>query len=220
MPRHRLAVLFDHVAHGGYPAADGEVEIVPPPPGRAQAVVAFTAHSVIATRLTRSQLLPLLPPGDLGAAVHADTLSYIGQSLGVAPGSLDVVLMAMGSDEDVRVQLRPEESLLGHARVMRARRYRTNVSVWSDERKRVAVILGQGLAGRWEISVDIDPEHRGQALATAVVAASRRLLPADVPIWAQVAPGNAASLRAFLSAGFAPVGAEVLFLPGEPAAAP
>jgi hypothetical protein len=29
-----------------------------------------------------------------------------------------------------------------------------------------------------------------------------------------VAPGNAASLRAFLAAGFAPVGSEVLFLRG------
>ena len=28
-------------------------------------------------------------------------------------------------------------------------------------------------------------------------------------MWAQVAPGNAASLRAFLAAGFVPVGSEV-----------
>jgi hypothetical protein len=215
---HRLAVLLDHVAHGRYPAADGNVEIVTPPPGRAQAVVAFTAHSVVATSLDEATLRPLLPAGDLGAAVHADTLTFIGQQLGAAPGSLDVVLVAMGSDEDVRLQLRPDESLHGHPRVARARRYRSNVSVWSDERQRVAVILGQGLAGRWEISLDIDASYRGQAVASAAVAAARRLLPSDVPMWAQVAAGNAASLRAFLSAGFTPVGAEVLFLPGAGAA--
>jgi RimJ/RimL family protein N-acetyltransferase len=31
-------------------------------------------------------------------------------------------------------------------------------------------------------------------------------------VFAQVAPGNAASLRAFLAAGFRPIGSEVLFL--------
>jgi hypothetical protein len=30
-------------------------------------------------------------------------------------------------------------------------------------------------------------------------------------MWAQVAPGNAASLRAVIAAGFSPVAAEVLF---------
>jgi hypothetical protein len=33
------------------------------------------------------------------------------------------------------------------------------------------------------------------------------------PLWAQVAPANTASLRAFLAAGYRPVGAEVLFGP-------
>jgi hypothetical protein len=39
-----------------------------------------------------------------------------------------------------------------------------------------------------------------------------RLAPRGEPLFAQVAPGNAASLRAFLAAGYRPVGAEVLFL--------
>jgi RimJ/RimL family protein N-acetyltransferase len=41
--------------------------------------------------------------------------------------------------------------------------------------------------------------------------------PSDPPrttpkIWAQVAPGNAASVRAFLAAGYQPVGAEALLV--------
>jgi hypothetical protein len=39
------------------------------------------------------------------------------------------------------------------------------------------------------------------------------LLPAGEQVWAQVAPGNAASVRAALAAGFRPVGAEVLLHP-------
>jgi RimJ/RimL family protein N-acetyltransferase len=44
----------------------------------------------------------------------------------------------------------------------------------------------------------------------AAIAAARHLVPGGEPLWAQIAPGNAASVRAFLAAGFRPVGAEVL----------
>jgi len=37
-------------------------------------------------------------------------------------------------------------------------------------------------------------------------------IPEGDVVFAQVAPGNAASLRAFLAAGFRPIGSEVLFL--------
>ena len=49
----------------------------------------------------------------------------------------------------------------------------------------------------------------GRALAVA----ARHLVPEDRPVWAQIAPGNASSLRAFLAAGYEPVGSEVLFIP-------
>jgi hypothetical protein len=44
------------------------------------------------------------------------------------------------------------------------------------------------------------------------VSAARGLVPAGEPLWAQVAPGNAASMRSTLAAGFVPVAAEVLFM--------
>lgn len=43
--------------------------------------------------------------------------------------------------------------------------------------------------------------------------AARHLVPDGEPLWAQIAPGNAASVRALLSAGFTPVGAEALLVP-------
>ena len=44
-----------------------------------------------------------------------------------------------------------------------------------------------------------------------LVAAARHLTPPGEPLFAQVAAGNAASLRAVGAAGFRPLGAEVLF---------
>jgi RimJ/RimL family protein N-acetyltransferase len=38
-------------------------------------------------------------------------------------------------------------------------------------------------------------------------------MPADELVFAQVAPGNAASVRTFLACGFVPIGSEVLFRP-------
>jgi len=58
--------------------------------------------------------------------------------------------------------------------------------------------------------VEIDPGCRGRGLGRELVAAARHLVPDGTPLWAQIAPGNAASVRAFLAAGYQPVGAEAL----------
>jgi GNAT superfamily N-acetyltransferase len=73
------------------------------------------------------------------------------------------------------------------------------------------VILGRGLALRTEVAVEVEPDHRGQGLAARVLREARRLARPGEALFAQTAPGNAASLRAFLSAGFRPIGSEVLF---------
>jgi L-amino acid N-acyltransferase YncA len=86
------------------------------------------------------------------------------------------------------------------------------VTVYADPDGRGLVTLGRGLAGRWELSVEVAPRHRGAGVGRRLIAAGRRVAPAGEPLFAQVAPSNAASLRAFLAAGFRPIGAEVLFL--------
>ena len=81
-----------------------------------------------------------------------------------------------------------------------------------------AVVVG-GTA--WHVvAADVDPVWVAEQtaddlisgpLGTALAAAAPGLLPDGGPLWAQVAPANTASLRAFLAAGYRPVGAEVLF---------
>ena len=74
------------------------------------------------------------------------------------------------------------------------------------------VVLGRGLAGRREVSLEIDEAARGRGLGRRLLLGARSLIPEGDVVFAQVAPGNAASLRAFLAAGFRPIGSEVLFL--------
>jgi len=61
------------------------------------------------------------------------------------------------------------------------------------------------------MSLEVEPAARGRGLGTALAAAAPAL--GKGPLWVQVAPANTASLRAFLAAGYRPVGAEVLFAP-------
>ena len=70
------------------------------------------------------------------------------------------------------------------------------------------------MAGRVEVSVEVEPEARARGLGRSLARAALALAPAGEPVFAQVSPGNAASLRAFLAAGYRPIGSEVLFLRG------
>jgi GNAT superfamily N-acetyltransferase len=144
--------------------------------------------------------------------MNAEFLAWLGSRLGSPPGSLDVVLGAPGLLGASADPLLREPGRRTHDRVDRAERYREGVSVYSNPDETAVVILGSGLAGRREISLEVDEAARGRGLGRRLVLAARTLVPRGESVFAQVAPGNAASLRAFLAAGFTPIGSEVLFL--------
>jgi hypothetical protein len=91
---HPLRALLEEAAGGRFPPPDGGVRVLPAPPGRSNAVVAFTAHHVIAVDVEPDETLAHLPSPDLGAPVNAKFLAWLGSRLGSPPGSLDVVLGA------------------------------------------------------------------------------------------------------------------------------
>ena len=104
--------------------------------------------------------------------------------------------------------------------VLRAHQYRDDVRVWQTADGAGCVVLGRGLAGRWEVAFEVEPHARGRGLGRALASAALGLLPAGTPVFAQVSPGNSISLRAVLAAGYAPIAAEVLLRPrSQPALA-
>jgi GNAT superfamily N-acetyltransferase len=98
---------------------------------------------------------------------------------------------------------------------VRALRYRDEVRVWRTPDGAGHVLVGRGLAGRWETAFEVEPAARGRGLGRRLAAAATGLVPPGEQVWAQVAPGNAASLRAVLAAGYRPVCAEVLLPPAR-----
>ncbi len=184
---------------------------MPSPAGPSDVVCAFSAHAVIAAAVAERDVRRRLAPDDLGAPMEAGFLVWLGEQLGVMPGMLDIVLVATGDAPATRVQIVPQAGDPA-ARVERARRYRRDVKVFGEAGGRGIGVVGRGLARRWEVAVEVEPAHRNRGLGRELFAAARRFVPEGEPLFAQVSPGNAASLRSVMAAGFKPVGSEVLFL--------
>ena len=204
-----LAELLLAVEAGAFPPADGGLTVVPQPSPRHAAVLAFTAHHVVAADADPSWVRQQLPEADLSAPLNPPFLSALCGKLGRRVNNVDLVTLAAPLPGPVPLRLDPVADR-DHPRVRRALRYRDDVSVWTVEGG--VVLLGRGLGGRWETAVEVDPAYRGRGLGRALATAARHLAPEGRMVWAQVAPGNAASVRAFLAAGFRPVGAEALLV--------
>jgi GNAT superfamily N-acetyltransferase len=214
-PEHRLVRMLRDAARDRFPPADLAVEILERPPGPSDAVVAFSGHNVVAAGLDADEVRAHLPDDDPGGPLSAPFLTWLGLQLETPPGSLDVVLVADGTgrpDDDHPLTEVDETETAFADRIARARRYRTEVRLFADADGRGVVILGRGLAERREVSIEVHPKRRGRGVGVALARAALGLLSESEPLYAQVAPGNVASLRAFLRAGYRPIGAEVLFL--------
>jgi hypothetical protein len=121
-------------------------------------------------------------------------------------GSLDVVLVRHGAGG--RPTLVERSDLEDHPRVQRARHHRRDVRVLGDASG--FVTIGRGLVDRVEMSVELLDHAHGAGAGRQLIDDGLLAIGADELVFAQVAPGNAASLRAFLACGFRPIGSEVL----------
>jgi GNAT superfamily N-acetyltransferase len=203
----RLADLLSDVAGGRYPPPDGSVTILPQPSPRHAGVIAFTAHSVVFVDLDPAWVRGQLPPGDLSGPLLPPFLQAVCRATGRRANSTDLLCVATSRPGPPAIMLTPTMPA-GHPRSARALRYRDDVRAW--ETPGGVVSIGCGVAGRWEVALEVEPGYRGKGLGRELAVAARRLVPEGTPLWAQIAPGNAASVRAFLAAGFRPVGAEAL----------
>lgn len=201
MAVHPLLPVFLSAAAGEFPPADGEVVFLPPLPDGQAAVVSLTARVYLATDQRIAGL------DGYGAALLPEVLRELAGPTGIVD-NLDVTLAAHGLGGGT---LPARADLADHPRVRHAQALRRDVRVHGDERG--LVTLATGLAGRREMSVEL--ENPGRGLGAGLIVEALRLVPAGEPVFAAVAPGNARSLRAFLATGFRPIGSEVILLPGR-----
>ena len=207
---HPLATVLAAAVVGRFPAADGGVEVLPTDNHGTSAVVAMTGHAFVLADVDSDELQRQLPDGTggFGGALHPDVLRWLAGS-DRHIGSVDVVLAARGVGGAATPATPIDGVLAEHRRVARALRHRRDVEVVVEPDG--VVVLGRGLVGRRELSVELfDPTAVSTGAGRRLIAAGLRCVPVGEWCWAQVAPGNARSLRAFLACGFIPIGSEVL----------
>ncbi len=210
MSPHPLRTLLDDAAAGTFPPADGLIDVVPSPGGLADAIVGLTGHFMLAADIDPDEVAARVPPGDFSVPMSAVTLNWLAECLGSKPATFDALLCRIGDGIGVPEWLHEVDGH-DHPRVERASRYRQDMRVFVADDDAAVLIVGRGVCDRWEFGFEVLPHARGRGLGRAVARAAAGLVPAGEALWGQVAPGNAASLRALGAAGFVPVGAEVLF---------
>ncbi|MCX5331226.1 GNAT family N-acetyltransferase [Streptomyces sp. NBC_00140] len=212
-----LRDILDAAALGVFPPPDGSTTVVPQASARDAGVLAFTAHSVVFTDEDPRWVYDTL------AALECDPLAAT-----MNPGFLAAFMARTGRTAETIDAMFVGSPLLGepplalaeitdadHPRIAYARGRRDDVRAWTTDGG--VLVAGRGIGGRLEVSLEVDEDVRHRGLGRLLLTAARQLV--EEPLWAQVAPGNARSTRAFQAAGYRPVGAEALLLSARPRSA-
>ncbi|TCC43618.1 GNAT family N-acetyltransferase [Kribbella sindirgiensis] len=210
-----LAAILRGVERGAFPPPDLGLTVVPAPSERGSCVVAFTGHIVIAADIDPAWVAQRVPDGDPFAPTSPRFLAALQEFTGRQVNTIDAMLLAPALTDPA-----PRDAALAgltelvdpeHPRVEHALRYRDDVRVYGDPHRGL-VVIGHGLAGRLECAIEVPPEARDHGNGRRLARTARALIGSDASVWAQITPGNAASMRTFLAAGFKPVGSEALLV--------
>jgi hypothetical protein len=210
-----LADIVRGIENGDFPAPDLGITVVPPPSDRESCVMAFTGHIVIAADVDAAWVADRVPPGDLSAPTNPPFLAALEQATGRRVNALDAMLLAPAlttpTERAAATADLTELTDHDHPRVHRALRYRDDVHVYADNHGGL-VLTGRGVADRLECAIEVPDTAQNQGHGRHLATAARALIPPSTHIWAQITPGNAASLRTFLAAAYKPVGSEALLV--------
>jgi len=110
---------------------------------------------VVAADVSRAWVESWMGDGDFARPTSPPFLDALEDLLRAESDALDAVLLAEPLAGAPPIELAPLTDH-EHPRVTRARRFRSDVRVWTSEYG--VLVLGRGLAGRWEAAVEVAPE--------------------------------------------------------------
>lgn len=210
---HPVAAALTAAARGTFPEADGSWTRVAPWHAGLEAVIAFTGHALLAVGDdVPDERLSALGADGFGGASNPRLVTSLAGSGWI--DVLDLVLVAHGRGTEPGAEgLVPRPDLADHPRARHAELVRTGVQTmgYAAHDDRTVVTLGAGLGGLPEVGIELDPTMRHTG--SDVLKAALDLVAAGDVLVAGCAPGNARAVRAFLGAGFVPVGSVQLWRP-------
>jgi GNAT superfamily N-acetyltransferase len=208
-----LATALQRAANGLFPSPDRSVRLTPRCPGAKAAVLAFTAHHVIASDLSPETVMDQLRTREVQLPTDPRFLTWLAEELGgsASEDTIDVVLARAGSAAAPRHRMvAPDADALADPRVAFAAATRTDIRVFRSPDADAVVVVGRGLADRLEVSVELDPRRRGSGLVAELLEAALSEAGPEESLFAQVSAGNSAALRVAMRVGFRPICAEYL----------
>lgn len=208
---HRLTEVLAGMAAGAPPPSDGRVDVLPSlGPTHDDVVLATDGHLVITTDLPAKEVHDRFRPSAYTEWCHPAALLWLCSRTGRTPGTSDVLFVGSRLDGPPPVEL--TASAGDHPRLVESRLRRHEQHQWTTRDGSGMCSVARGGVGRWELAYEVEPRARRRGLGTGLAQAARHLVPAGEMLWAQTVPGNVASVRALLAAGFVPVGGETLLL--------
>jgi hypothetical protein len=187
---------------------------VPPWRPGLEAILSFTGHAVFAVRPDiPDRLLVSLGADGFGGA-HDPRLITALAGPDAWIDSLDILMAARGTGRaGVAPRLIARPDLATHPRAMFAGGIRDQPRPmgYPDRHRSALAVVSRGIAGLTELSFELEPSRRRAGGGAELVRDALGAIPPGQLVVAAVAPGNAASVRALLSAGFVPLGSLQLF---------
>jgi hypothetical protein len=208
LPRALLAA-----ADGRFPEPDHKVRIAPAVEGAKGAVIAFTGHHVIASTLGVSEVRRAIRERNLQLPTDPRFLAWLADAVdgSSSEDTIDVVTAREGIERGERPAMVPlEDPMLEDRRIAFAAETRRDLRVHRPPDGSAVVVLGRGLAGRLEMSIELAPGARGAGLVDELTEVALAEAGPEETVFAQVSAGNSAALRAALRSGFKPVCGEYL----------
>ena len=132
--------------------------------GVAIALVTVAASAVPLLASAPAQAAGLLPTDDLAAPLQPPFLTALAAATMRVPDNLDLVLVARATGRSNGMELTELTEFLEplHPRLARALAQRIGVRAWHCPGG--LLTLGRGVAGRWEVSVEVEAALRGFGL--------------------------------------------------------
>jgi hypothetical protein len=209
-----LAKLITAAADGRFPEADGGWRRAPLWRPGLEAIISFTGHAVLAVApdIPDRRLVSLGVDG-FGGAHDPRLITALAGPDGWMD-CLDMLTVGRGTghaSEPPRLVDRPDLATHPRAAFAATIRDQARPMGYSDRSRGALAVISRGIAGLTELSFELEPQRRGRGGGTELVRDALSVIPAGQLVVAAVAPGNAASVRALLAAGFVPLGSVQLF---------